>query len=93
MYQKIDNSLLLCIIFIKFMFKTLSLILILLIYSPVRASQPSEEQLVSKFEHIIAPPKNINDVIRLLDSSKPDLEKVKKLFGDLTKLYYLYINF
>ena len=78
MYQKIDNSLLLCIIFIKFMFKTLSLILILLIYSPVRASQPSEEQLVSKFEHIIAPPKNINDVIRLLDSSKPDLEKVKR---------------
>ncbi len=46
-----------------------SIILLLLIYAPVKASQTSEEQLVAKFEHVIAPPKNINDVIRLLDSA------------------------
>lgn len=61
-----------------------SIILLLLIYAPVKASQISEEQLVAKFEHVIAPPKNINDVIRLLDSSKPDLEKVRK-YQELVK--------
>jgi len=66
------------------MVKILSLILLLVIYEPVKASQPSEEQLVAKFEHVIAPPKNINDVIRLLDSSKPDLEKVRK-YQELAK--------
>jgi CHAT domain-containing protein len=34
--------------------------------------------LLAKFDNTPSPPKNINDVIKLLDSTKPDLEKVKK---------------
>jgi CHAT domain-containing protein len=38
----------------------------------------SDKELLAKFDNTPSPPKNINDVIRLLDSTKPDLEKVKK---------------
>jgi CHAT domain-containing protein len=38
----------------------------------------SDKELLAKFDNPPLPPKNINDVIRLLDSTKPDLEKVKK---------------
>ncbi|NBV93467.1 MAG: hypothetical protein EBT29_03240, partial [Proteobacteria bacterium] len=38
----------------------------------------SDKELLAKFDNTPSPPKNINDVIRLLDSTKPDLEKIKK---------------
>ena len=38
----------------------------------------SDKELLAKFDNTPSPPKNINDVIKLLDSTKPDLEKVKK---------------
>ncbi len=38
----------------------------------------SDKELLAKFDNTPSPPKNINDVIRLLESTKPDLEKIKK---------------
>ena len=58
----------------------LFLISFLISTTQVFANTPelTDKELLAKFDNTPSPPKNINDVIRLLDSTKPDLEKVKK---------------
>jgi CHAT domain-containing protein len=58
----------------------LFLISFLISTTQVFANTPelTDKELLAKFDNTPSPPKNINDVIKLLDSTKPDLEKVKK---------------
>jgi len=52
--------------------------LILSAYSNTPPDQTNEKDLVSLINKVLPPPKSINDVIKLLDNSKADVESVEK---------------
>ncbi len=58
----------------------LFLISFLILTTQLFANTPelTDKELLAKFDNTPSPPKNINDVIKLLDNSKADVQSVEK---------------